>query len=80
MPKLHIPPDASPEEAAALAAAIDAHLAVTGSDEGADDGETGNGRRWRLQSRIETVTGCSGRVPRQAPVDMWRAANRMELY
>jgi len=79
--RLDIPDPATPEEAAAIAAAIAAYLseeaAAVAAEEAAGDGtETWEGDRWRFAARLEVLGSGSGRVPADAPRDPWRAAER----
>jgi hypothetical protein len=81
---LSIPPTATPAEAAAIAAAVGAHLrdqqmAAIAAAAAADGEElTWDGRRWQFAGRVEALSGVSRRVPREAPSDDWTAAGRME--
>ncbi|RDZ63559.1 acc operon protein [Haloferax sp. Atlit-12N] len=81
---LSIPDDADAEEAAAIAAAVGAHLhdqSVAAAAAAADDGEeTWNEERWRYAGRLESVTGCSRRVPSGAPTDAWAASGRVDRF
>ena len=79
---LSIPPTATPEEAAAIAAVVGAHVrdqqlaalaAATGEEE-----ITWDGKRWQFAGRTEALSGVTRRVPREAPTDEWTAAGRME--
>ncbi len=80
---LSIPPTATPAEAAAIAAAVGAHLrdqqmAALAAAAASDGDITWDGRRWEFAGRIEGLSGVSRRVPREAPTDEWTAAGRME--
>jgi hypothetical protein len=84
-PTLHVPPAATREEAAAIAAAIGAHLrdqevaaatAAAASASGA--AESWDGTRFQYAGRMEAVTGTARRVPRNAPTDGWTTAGRLE--
>ncbi len=81
---LSIPPTATPAEAAAIAAAVGAHMrdqqmaALAAAAAAADEAVTWDGRRWEFAGRIEGLSGISRRVPREAPTDEWTAAGRME--
>jgi len=80
--RLRVPPDATPAEAAAIAAAIGAHLrdrrvvALT-ADVGSTD-RGWDGRRWQFAGRTEALSGTARRVPTDAPTDDWTAAGRLE--
>jgi hypothetical protein len=76
-------PAPTAEEAAAIAAAVSAHLAdraaaARADADGGDDGWTG--RRWRFAGRLSAVTGRSRRVPRDAPTDGWTASGRRDRF
>jgi hypothetical protein len=80
---LSIPPTATPAEAAAIAAAIGAHMrdqqmAALAAAAAADEEVTWDGKRWKFAGRIEGLSGISRRVPREAPTDEWTAAGRLE--
>jgi hypothetical protein len=80
---LSIPDDADPEEAAAIAAAVGAHLhdqQVAAAAATADDEETWNDRRWQYAGRLHSVTGCSHRVPSGAPTNAWAASGRTDRF
>lgn len=71
-------PDAESEEAAAIAAAIGAHLRVEAADaEEGQPAELWEGRRWGFAGRVENTQGRRlQRVPRDAPADPWAASGR----
>lgn len=73
---LDIPAGASSEEAAAIAAAIDSHVAADADDATEDHDWTG--RRWRFTARIESIHGTTVRLPRRPPTSAWRAAGRTD--
>ena len=79
---LSVPATATPEEAAAIAAAVGAHIRdqqIAAVAAAASDGaEMWDGTRWAFTGRIEGLSGVSRRVPREAPTDEWTAAGRME--
>jgi len=75
---LEIPPGASVEEAAAIAAAIDSHLQRSTDDEAEE--RNWHGRRWRFTGQIESIQGRTVRVPRRAPTSPWRAADRTDRF
>nr|WP_302082861.1 acc operon protein [Salinibaculum sp. KK48] len=78
---LSIPPTATPAEAAAIAAAIGAHMRdqrMAAAAAAAEEPVTWDGTRWEFAGRIEGLSGVSRRVPREAPTDEWTAAGRME--
>lgn len=83
--ELEIPADATPEEAAAIVAAIGTHLreqeaaaaAAAAAGDGAD-AERWDGKRFAFAGRIEGLTGIPRRVPRGAPTDDWTTAGRLD--
>jgi hypothetical protein len=80
---LDVSPSATPAEAAAIAAAVEAYLGAGRDAQGGDepDGSDGrNGDRWRFRGRIEALQSRSVSVPRDAPADPWRAAGRSERF
>ena len=77
---LDIPDHAEPDEAAAIAAAISAHLERL-EREGAsgDSSDAGwQGRRWRYAGRIAALFDCPARIPDGAPEDPWTASGRRD--
>lgn len=79
---LSIPPNASREEAAAIAAAVGAHLhdqaAAAAAEEGADRGW--EGRRWAFAGTVELTREQRVRVPTNAPMDAWAASGRTDRF
>lgn len=77
---LDLPDGADSAEAAAIAAAVRAHLAAldADTDEGGDDGWTN--RRWRFRGRVDALQRRRVRVPTTAPRDAWTAAGRTDRY
>lgn len=82
---LRIPPQASDREAAAIAAAIGAHLRdgeTTATDDDRDEGEAiaepWQGRRWAFAGRIQQLQGRAVRPARGAPPSGWAAAGRTD--
>jgi len=79
--RLSTPDTADEVEAAALAAAIGAHvrsqeraaIAAAESDSG-----TWAGERWSFAGRMRALQGREVRVPTGAPVDGWAAAGRTD--
>ncbi len=83
--ELDVPDSATPAEAAAIAAAVEAYLDAErtppGDEAGDDDGAAGwSGDRWRFRGRMEALQSRSVRVPEGAPTDPWRAAGRAERF
>ncbi|MFB6071074.1 MAG: acc operon protein [Halanaeroarchaeum sp.] len=79
--EIDVPETADPDEAAAIAAAIGAHLNDRARASGAEESaETWQGAQWRFAARVESTAGCSTRVPRDAPTDPWAAAGRRDRF
>ncbi len=77
---VELPDDATAEEAAAIAAAVGAHLrdrelAAAATDEGGWEG-----RRWAFAGRLAAHGDEPGRIPRSAPTDPWLAASRVDRF
>ena len=81
-PTLSIPDDADDEEAAAIAAAVGAHLrdAERTAAAATDAEPTWEGERWTFAGRVEASQGRSVRVPENAPRDAWSAAGRTDRF
>ena len=81
---LTIPDDATDEEAAAIAAAIGAHLrdreAATAAAAEDDETETWTDKRWSFAGRLRGLQGRAGRVPRGTPTDAWAASGRTDRF
>ncbi len=82
---LSIPDDASDAEAAAIAAAVGAHLRDGELAAAADDDATGgrDGTEWALAGRIERLRGRRDRpvrIPPEAPADPWCATARRDRF
>ena len=71
--------DAEPDEAAAVAAALHAHVAG-GSVPPAPPEATWDGERWTFAGRLRALRGRSARVPDGAPTDAWAAAGRSDRF
>ncbi|RQG91096.1 hypothetical protein EA462_03605 [Natrarchaeobius halalkaliphilus] len=81
--EIDVPDDASDEEAAAIAAAMGAHLhdhALAVAAAAADDDQEWDGKRWAFSGRIRTQQGRTVRVPRHAPTNPWSAAGRTDRF
>ena len=80
--ELRLPPDATPDEAAAITAAVEQWLAA--ETRAAGDGATADdpwiGRRFGFAGRLEKLTGEPARLPVGAPADPWTAAGRRERF
>jgi len=79
---ISVPDDATEAEAAAIAAAVSAHLARREAEAAAaaDDEETWDGEKWTFAGRLDALDGQSGRVPDGAPTDAWTAAGRRDRF
>ena len=79
---LDLPDHAEEDEAAAIAAAISAHLTDLARAAAAerDEAEGWDGRRWTFAGRIESLTGQSVRVADGAPTDPWTTAGRRDRF
>lgn len=77
---LSIPDDAGDAEAAAIAAAVAAHVRdserAAAAAAAADDGPDWEGERWSFAGRVDRLQSRSVRVPVDAPTDAWTAAGR----
>jgi hypothetical protein len=80
MTRLDIPDDADEEEAAAIAAAIAAHLRDRERAEQEETEETWDGKKWSFAGRLQATRGHSGRVPDAAPTNAWAAAGRADRF
>lgn len=76
---VELPPSADPEEAAAIVAAVNAMLAATETPR-QEAPPTWDEHRWRFRGKIATLQDRRVRVPRDAPLDAWRAAARTNRY
>jgi hypothetical protein len=80
---IDVPDSATPEEAAAITAAIGAYLDARGNGPGGDhrdESDGWDGDRWWFRSRIKALQSRGVRAPRDAPTDPWRAAGRTERF
>ena len=73
--RFDIPPDASEDEAAAIAAVVRAYVAES-TDEAETDDEAWRERRWRFAGRVDALQGRRIRPATDAPTDPWAAAGR----
>ena len=77
--RLDVPDDADDAEAAAIAAAVRAHVSANDDgDEEATDDRGWEGRRWRFRGRVDALQRRRVRVPTAAPRDTWTAAGRTD--
>ena len=74
--------DATDAEAAAIAAAIGAHLRdrELAAAAAAAGGESWQGKRWSFAGKVEATQDRSERVPLSAPTDPWSAAGRADRF
>ncbi|OVE85678.1 hypothetical protein [Natronolimnobius baerhuensis] len=78
-----LPDDADEEEAAAIVAAVGAHLhdqALAVAAAAASDQESWDGKRWAFSGRVRAQQQRLARVPRDAPTDAWSAAGRTDRF
>jgi len=83
MTDLRIPDTATDEEAAAIAAAVGAHLQAERAAAAAaarEDSASWDGERWRFAGRVAATGGRPARVPEGAPTDAWSAAGRADRF
>ncbi|MBV0901042.1 acc operon protein [Halomicroarcula salina] len=80
-------PDASADEAAAIAVAVGAHLtdrqraaAAAAAAAAASDGESWTGREWAFSGRVEGTQKRSVRIRSDAPTNPWSAAGRTDRF
>jgi hypothetical protein len=73
---LWIPPDATREEAAAIAATIAAYL----SDREHADATEQSDDRWAFAGRVASIGRQSERAPSNAPRDPWTASGRSDRF
>ncbi|GAB3028151.1 hypothetical protein [Natronobiforma cellulositropha] len=80
--ELSIPDDASAEEAAAIVAAIGAHVrdCETAAALAAQEEPSWDGKRWAFAGRLRSQRGASVRVPKNAPTNPWTAAGRADRF
>ncbi|WP_435063883.1 hypothetical protein [Halobaculum sp. EA56] len=82
--RLTLPDDADAEEAAAIVAAVGAHVRdseAAAAAAAADDGEeTWDGKRWAFAGRLDALQGRAARAPRGAPTDAWTASGRTDRF
>jgi hypothetical protein len=84
--RVTLPAEAGPEEAAAIAAAIAAHVRDTevalAAAAHSTERHTWTGRRWSFAGRVRAVQGRSPRrrVPDGTPEDAWTAAGRTDRF
>jgi len=78
-----VPASANDEEAAAIVAAVGAHLDAERAAAAAaagDESPSWAGEKWRFAGRLDAVGAAGGRVPDGAPTDDWTAAGRADRF
>jgi hypothetical protein len=82
MTRLEIPETATDAEAAAIAAAVGAHLESrrTAAAAAAGGEDSWDGKRWRFAGRLAATAGETARVPDGTPPDAWSAAGRADRF
>ena len=83
--RVRLPADANPSEAAAITAAVGAHIrdqqaVAAAADEDEEDTDDWAGHRFAFAGRLDAVGVGSRRVPRSVPTDRWNAAGRTDRY
>lgn len=82
-PSIRLPPDASPDEAAAITAAIEQLLAAEARAAGdgvRDEADPWAGRRFAFAGRLAKLTGETARAPGGVPPNPWTAMGRRERF
>ena len=75
--QLTIEPTPSPEEGAAIAAAIAAHQRANNVTDDGTAPDTWEGKQWQYAGRIEQVTGRCVTPPRELPANPWSMMGRL---
>lgn len=79
--RLTLPDDADESEAAAIAAAVGAHMRdqeAAAAAAGEDEAENWEGKRWGFTGRVEALQARTVRVRDGTPTDAWTAAGRTD--
>jgi hypothetical protein len=81
--RLVLPDDADATEAAAIAAAVGAHIrdqeaAAAAAAAASDEEESWQGKRWGFAGRVESLQRRTVRVRDGTPTDAWSAAGRSD--
>ena len=80
--RLTLPDDADDAEAAAIAAAVGAHIrdgeAAAAAAAAESEEESWQGKRWGFAGRVESTQRRTVRVRDGTPTDAWSAAGRSE--
>ena len=77
---LEVPATASSEEAAAIVAAVSAHLADLERVADEESDVSWQERRWAFAGRLRAQHGRTVRVPKTAPTNPWLAASRADRF
>ncbi|WP_254530204.1 hypothetical protein [Natrinema gelatinilyticum] len=80
---IEVPDDADDAEAAAIVAAVGAHLhdrALAAAAAAAGGEETWDEKRWAFAGRVREQQHRTVRVPRDAPTNAWSAAGRTDRF
>ncbi|MDJ1430500.1 hypothetical protein [Halostagnicola sp. A-GB9-2] len=81
--EIDIPDDADESEAAAIAAAVSAHVRdqeLAAAAAAADEEDSWDGKRWSYAGRVRAQQQRTIRVPRDAPTNPWSAAGRTDRF
>jgi hypothetical protein len=86
--RLRLPHDVDESEAAAIVAAIGAHVrdrelaaaAAVAAEDGDEERDDWSARRWAFAGRLAVLQGRPVRVPDGAPTDAWAASGRTDRY
>ena len=80
--RLTIPADADDGEAAAIAAAVGAHLrdTETAASAAGSEEERWSGRRWAFAGRMAALQGRAEHAPEGAPANAWTASGRTDRF
>ena len=76
--RIDVPDDADDAEAAAIAAAVRAHVSADDDGDGGADDRGWEGRRWRFRGRVDALQRRRVRVPTAAPRDAWTVTGRTD--
>ncbi|MFB6126026.1 MAG: hypothetical protein ABEJ79_01825 [Halolamina sp.] len=82
--RLDLPEDADSAEAAAILAAVGAHLrdqeAAAAAAAAASSAPTWDGEKWTFAGRVDRLASRDVRLPDGAPTDPWTAAARADRF
>jgi hypothetical protein len=80
--RLDLPDDADEAEAAAIVAAVGAHIrdgeAAAAAEAAENEAESWQGKRWGFAGRVESTQRRTVRVRDGTPTDAWSAAGRSD--